>query len=272
MARYFFSRFFGPASGGGGGSPPAAPTLSVEDEGDGTGAEATITSDGGATNTVYVSPFSGLMGGGVWSSAGSRVGSGTLALSLAVGHYLGYTLSETAGGAMPSAPVYFVVTDEASPVHFRCLDAIVARLQALGLDGIASGSIIAQHVPSTRRFFASTGETPELTKPGIIVSPWGSESHNPNDGTNYRDVLGYPCLVTFIASQLQHQLDTELAKRLLWRETAIKAFRNQRIEGVPEVEQAFVEPLTIVSPDVWLENLWHSAFIVRCRAQQTRGF
>ena len=69
--------------------------LAIADNGDGTGGVATVTGSVGALTTVYYATFSGSMGSLTWTSAGSRTGDGTLALSLPVGYYLWHAQTAT---------------------------------------------------------------------------------------------------------------------------------------------------------------------------------
>lgn len=156
-------------------------------------------------------------------------------------------------------------------VHMKCLESIVTRLQSLDLVGIADASIVAQWNPRTDRFQNLTGATAELALPGIIVWPFGTEIIPPQAGTNYRDEIGYPCAVTIVATQDMADHTTNLDARFLWRERCIGAFRAQRLPGVTEVVQAFVEPQTIVDAGLWMQGFWASSFLVRCNARQARG-
>lgn len=96
---------------GGGGSPPATPSLSVADNGDGTGAVATISgSTAGASNTVQAVSLSA-SGSVSWTDFGPRTGDGTQALALSDGRYLAIAVSAAGGlDSAPSSPFEFYVT------------------------------------------------------------------------------------------------------------------------------------------------------------------
>lgn len=270
MARFFFSRFFGPASAGGPGSAPATPTVAFSDNADGTGAVATVDGDGGATNDIYVQKFDETFGAGPWINAGTRSGDGDVALSLAVGHYLGYAQSTTSGGGAPSIVHYFTVTTGLESIHYRCIEAARTRIAAAGLSGLDGASVVAYHLPIARDFLAEPGETPLKTLPGVLVTPFGTERHDPDEGTNFRDVIEYPVQITIVAVQNQ-LLATNLEARLKWREQVFDAFRNQRLPGVEEVERCLIEPQSIVDTASFDNNLWHSAMVIYCRAKRRRG-
>jgi hypothetical protein len=99
--------FHGPAVGA-----IAVPSLAVTDNGDGTGAIATIAgSTPGATNTVRTAAFTRTALTLNWSDAGSRTGDGTVALSLAAGaEYLAVVVSELGEVVQISQLVGFEVT------------------------------------------------------------------------------------------------------------------------------------------------------------------
>lgn len=92
--------------------PPPAPTLTVADHGDGTGATATLAGgDAGASNAVYVAPLPS-SGNAAYTQAATIAGNGTANLGLAKGSYLAYAVaSENALYAPPSNTVSFRVTN-----------------------------------------------------------------------------------------------------------------------------------------------------------------
>jgi hypothetical protein len=247
-----------------------AVTLSLTDDADGTGGVAAITSPAGAANVVYTSLFDAAGEVGPWVNSGNRTGTGNVTLNLAPGQYMVYVQSNDAGTYTLSTVQWFTFTSGVDSVHMRCIDAIVARLQSLALDGIDSASIVGQDLPFAWDFDNRNGKIPTYDLPGIIVSPFGIEAINPQEGTNYRDNIGYPCSVSIIAAQDIPTLSLNRT-RSLWRSRAIKAFRNQRIPGVTEVWNANVEPQAIVAPDAWFQSLWNSSFVVRCLSREPRG-
>lgn len=104
---------FGPSGGYTGtynpaGDPPETPTLTFSDNGDGTGAVATVADSSDATtNTIYYAQY----GSTDWTEGGSRTADGTVDLSIAtIGKYWGYIHSENAGGVSVSSIVTFNVT------------------------------------------------------------------------------------------------------------------------------------------------------------------
>jgi hypothetical protein len=247
---------------------PSAPALIVVDNGNNTGALATISgSTATAMNTVYVQSFDGELGTTNWTSAGSRIGDGTLHLSLTVGHRLAYVNSTLSGVSSVSSVVYFVVTDGLAPVHLACLTAAQARIQALLLDGVGADSILVAKIPLDRNLGTGSG----VALPAILLAP-ERETVDPQAGVNSLDDVGYGVMVTIVDRDNQEPtLHLNLDKYLLWREKIVRAFRNQRLPGVPGVMNCVVEPAEVVSGEAWSKNLFTSALVLRFVSREPRG-
>lgn len=247
--------------------PPDTPTLAVADDGDGT-ATATISgSTAGATNAVYTSPFSGEIGGGSWTLAGSRTGDGDVSLATGTGHFWAYVLSTVSGQTAASASVYFTVTDGTEAVHYRCLTAVQARIRALSLSGIENANVLVKKLPIEKWAFRDTG----LGLPGVLVTPQ-RETMDPRAGTNIRDDVGYGVLVTVCQADNQdHTLEAGLSERILWREKVARAFRSQRLSGVSEVYTCRIEPGDPLIPAAWLQQVHASALLLRFLSREVRG-
>ena len=142
----------------GGGSPPATPVLAIADNGNGTGATATITGSAiGSTNTVYVASLPAGGGGNLPFVNFSRTGDGALPMALANGSYEAYCVS-TLGGlpSLPSNFPKFACTGGAAGVtptgHEGIIQAGVAWLVASSptfqnLVGAVSAAAALVHVP-----------------------------------------------------------------------------------------------------------------------------
>ena len=240
----------------------AAPTLTVTDNADGTGAVATLAGGTvGATNIVYYQPVNGQLGSATWSVGGFRTGNGTVSLSLATGFYWFHCLAVEAPSTLVSNFVYLAVTNGTDPIHERILDAVQARIQGLALSGVPSGQVYVRKVPWTK----------ETTFPCVQVAPIGVERIQPNQGTNVRDDIGYPVLVVLADTDDQKQ-QTNRARNLLWRHRVIKAFRSQRLTGVSEVHNCTVEPQAILPPSEWRnDSRWIGALVLRFVTREARG-
>lgn len=250
---------------------PTAPTLAIADNGDGTGGVATISGgDSGSTHTVYYQRVDGELGTSNWTSAGSRSGNGTVAVApTADRYYWWYAKATSSGGAAVSNLVYQNITSGTESVHYRCLLAAQSRIQGLTLSGIANGSILVQKVPMA--LDALWGASPKTYQfPGIILSPLGSEKFSHEEGSNYRDTVGYPVVVAIFDAD-NRSLTANHAKYLLWRQKIERAFRNQRLPGVTEIERAFIEPGPILDLGHWFANRFHSALTIRFKSYEVRG-
>lgn len=150
-------------------------------------------------------------------------------------------------------------------VWHRCLLAVQTQIKALDLDDVAAASVVVQKVPWARDF--SNGAR---TFPGIVICPWQTEDMNPLAGTNRRDDVGYPVLVSIVARDNQ-DLTGNLATYLLWREKIARHFRNQRLLGVPEIIKAIPIPLNVVLPEAFVKGVFHSAIVFRFISRESRG-
>lgn len=151
-------------------------------------------------------------------------------------------------------------------VHWRCMVAVQCKLRAMRLVGISPTSIVTQKLPWAKPF---EPDYQQYATPGIIISPWGQEAML--GGLNRLDDVGYPVLVSIIASDNQ-DLTTNLSKYLLWRERVARAFRNQSLgPAVPEVYTCRLEPLTIAVPESFLAGFWSSHLLLRFISREPRG-
>ncbi len=247
----------------------AQPSLSVADHGDDTGTTATISlSEPDAENTVYLQQFSGDGSIGPWQMAGTRTGDGDVELSVPAGHYFAYVASAGDTLTMVSGVVYFVVTDGALALHARCLDAVQARIRALALPDLDDARVIVQKFPTDRNLVGDEG----VGLPAVVVSPRRA-AMPPTVGTNGFDDVHYDVLVTiFDRDNQEPTLVADLDRQLLWREQIARAFRNQRLTGVPEIINAEVDPVEELSKDGWKHQLMISNLLLRFTSRESRGF
>ena len=232
----------------------------------GLGATATITtSDAGATNTLYSSSVDGEVAAGTWTSRGSRVGDGTISVSLTtLGYYFWYVKSVSGAESTISNLDYEPITDGANAVLTRCIAAVVSRLQLLTLSGIATTRIVSIADVS------NAGATPDF--PCVLVAREPTP-HQYRGGVNDRDDLGYPIQVLFCESDgLGAQ--SNVARWDLWRQQAERAFRFQRLPGVAESQLACeIEPLKILDPAFRppIYDKVVSGFTIRAVCREVRG-
>jgi hypothetical protein len=245
-----------------------APALTMTDHGDGSGATATINgSEAGATNVVLVQSFAGELASGVWKAAGTVSGNGNVSLDLAPGHYFAYAASSLDGVVAASGVAYFVVTDGQESLHTRCLAAAQARIVSLALSGLAASSVVIRKLPVDRHLGASGG----IALPAVILSPRRA-AMPPAAGTNGFDDVHYDVLVTiFDRDNQEPTLALNLGRHLLWREQIARAFRNQRLGGVPQIIHAEVEPAEGLLEDAWKHELMVSAMLLRFTSREPRG-
>lgn len=243
------------------GNPPDVPVLSIADNADETATATVSGSSSGATNIVQTQHVASELGGGTWTTQGGRIGDGDVIISVTPGYYWARVVSTLNGMSASSNPVYFRVTDGSGAVLKQCLDAVQARIQGLMLDGLDAANIVVGKAPSDLN----------LTLPAIQITPTGREAIDAAEGTNRRDDVGYPVLVTIFAADNQDQT-ANLNQYLTWRQQIARAFRNQRLPGVSEIVTATVEPDPVVDSAAWFErNLFVSSLLIRFLSREPRG-
>jgi hypothetical protein len=136
---------------------PSVPTLVVTDNGDGTGATATISgADAQTTNTVYYSMRARVLS---WANGGNRVGNGNISISLDIGSYFFYVVSQNGIGCQSiSLIVTLAVTDgSAKAILVRVLDAVTSELNG-AVSGAFSKVFTAVRSYDATRDFDSTDD------------------------------------------------------------------------------------------------------------------
>lgn len=245
-------------------SPPDAPTLSVADDGDDTGATATIAdSSAGSANVVYTRAVSGGIGSTSWTNSGNRTGDGTVSLSLAAGYYWAYVESTLNSQVVTSNVVYFVVTTGDDPVFEQCLDGVLARLQGMTFAGLNTANFTRRKLPWNRKL--TSGEA----KPGAFITP-APERQDSRAGTNQRDDIGYGVAIVVVRVSNEDLTSNEGAT-LLWRQQINMAFRNQRLDGVTENYRCDVEPGSVFNSSLFGNGYDVFSMTIRCWCRETRG-
>lgn len=203
------------------------PTITLTDNADDTGCAATLSgSTAGSTNTLFAAPWSGGFIPAAFASYGSRTGDGAVSLALLAGYHWVYCRStKTAEDGVVSLVYGVRVTTGSLPVYEQCLNAVLAKIQGLGLSGIDSASIVRRKVPWDRR----------ITLPGIIVSPPRDTIQPVTSGQND---IAFDCLVTFVRTS-NEDLTANLGTHLSHRQTVSDAFQpvsgQAALAGVPDV-------------------------------------
>ena len=246
---------FGPTTGGS--SPPATPVLAVADQGDGTGATATISgADGGTTNTVYVANWPGT----AFASKGSWTGNGTVDLAITdLGPKWAFVKSASTGGNSCSSMVHFRVTDSSNAVFYCILAAAKAVIDGLAITGVTA---YLYKVPWTR----------SMAKPGIAICPVQEKI---SASTNDSDDLGYG--VNVVMARVSNQaLPVESSGVLGWRDRIERAFLSRigkasMIAAVPTIYNITIEPGVVYAEQGFSNQHDVTALVVRCTVRQHEG-
>lgn len=117
----------------------------------------------------------------------------------------------------------------------RILNALVARVKALDLDGIGDRVYREKAIDDAAIQYL----------PSIIVTYIG-EQEQYGAGDWKADVIGYPGLVSvYEGTMREHDPEAE-ARELAWLGAIDDALRYQRLEGVPEVTNCVPEPRSML--------------------------
>lgn len=239
-------------------------TFSIADDIDATGFTVTTTSFTANATPKYMA-FTGSLGS-TWTSYGSNItGNGTSALDLGVGYFFVYFANASTGAV--ESPIFYVNSSASgTSVHYSCAEAIQAKIRSLSLTSIDNSDVIIRKLDSDRGTDDGT-----YSYPMIVISTFGIETMPNTGGTNLKDDVIYPVVVTILAADNQ-DLSTNQNKYLLWRQKINRAFRNQNLSDVDEVYTVQVQPGPITSPNAfWERNLYHSSLIVKCKSREIRG-
>lgn len=233
----------GTPGSGGSSSPPATPALAVADNGDGTGAVATISGSAtGSTNTVYTAPWAAAGNNLTWAAATPRTGDGTVALSLADGFYVARCESTVGGipavqGAGWTEPVFQVTGGSTyTSVHKALAESVANTIRGMlgtSIIGPVADSVRVRKVPWTNDYSSISPIPADKTHalPAIIVTYFDTETFDPTAGVNIRDDIGYPLAICF--QQANNGAGQAAAENnddsfLRWREAVERTFTHLR--------------------------------------------
>lgn len=238
-----------------------AVTLAVTDNADGTGGIATVSGvTGGTTTTVYRSAFTGSMKSYDWTSVGTITGNSTLAVAT-VGYWVWFAVNNNAGVLTFSNMYYQNFTNGLSSIHYDIMQAIVTRINTIGLD-VQESKVLLRWIPRPL-------ENIDGNPPFIFICPLGVEQ----DASKLmaRDDIGYPVGI-FIVDAGNQNYKIHLQRDLAWREKIAKALRHQLIPGLgPEVFNSKVEYGGIIDVSAFLKNHIVSGLVMRFFVRELRG-
>ncbi len=233
---------------------PSVPTLTVTDNGDGTGAVATIAgSTPGSSNAVNIQADSAT----TWTVAGIQPSDGTVAIAQPRGYYWAYCQSLLGPVSVVSNVVRFAITNFDDSVHDRSADAIVAKLLTLSMP-LINGRIYKQMLPDEN----------VVEFPCVIVHYNKGEQYL--GGTNIRDDIGYPLSVLICDRKLTN-LGTMPGWITSYRQRMQRALRNVKLVGVPEIYNVLIEPDAVVDEKLPMYQYFVSGFTVICVSREVRG-
>ena len=234
--------------------------ITFTDNQNGTITATTTNSAPGAVHDVFLQSLKPKQEDWQFVSQGTIAGDGNLIINHA-GAYLAY--SSTGGVAEPVT--FGVSTTGQESTHYQCLIAVQARLRMINLPEIDDQNILVRKLPVSRQSpFEFNGST------CIMVAPPGVEGQSDSAGTNARDDIVYPVVVTILKKNNQ-ELVGGLSTELLWRQNINKAFRQQHLPGVNCVYRVRITPGPIVDQRAFWDGKYHSSFVIQCVSREGRG-
>ena len=233
--------------------PVNAPTITIADNGNGTGVVVTITgSTAGATNTFAHKKI--ISNENVVLADGSnRVGDGTISQSLANGHYLGVVRSTLGADTAYSNYVFFHSTDLGTADIAQAMASVVDRIVSLGLTGLPSGQVYKDILP----FFIN------VDLPCIFVS-LAQMSDTLTTATNERKDVGYGIRLDIVMRADYQDMDARLKRYLEWRERLMDAFHDESLPGMTKVYRVTATPQDTFLREQGELLLFVSPIILRC--------
>lgn len=148
-------------------------------------------------------------------------------------------------------------------VYGDILDAVVDEIQNLGLTDIAPGNVKRMKIARDRK-----ADLP--TKPGVIVSTFGSKEIPATGGTNLSDDKFYPVAVVTLQSSENSQT-ANAERHLTWLEAIEGKFINKRLSGASTVQTCNIAPRDTFDPSSFVtKNVDAGGMVLRFRSREVR--
>lgn len=150
-----------------------------------------------------------------------------------------------------------------SSTYLSILEAVQTKIRSLSLTDIDTANVVIGKLPVARK-----GLLPGL--PGVLIAPSGAKSANRDGGTNSRDDIAYPVLVTTLAKSDQHP-STNLDREFVWHEAILSAFLHQPLDGVATVITCEISPHDVFEPSAWMSGYDTGGIVLRFVSRESRG-
>jgi hypothetical protein len=144
---------------------------------------------------------------------------------------------------------------------YDILEADKDIIESLNLSGIADASIVIRKLPLDRRLGPQVGD---VDLPAILLCP-DQDRMDPLAGPIGVNEIVFGVLCVFVAADNQ-SLTANMDLFASHRESIVGAFHNQRLQGVSEVVNGWVEPREILNQEAWKNNLHSSALVLKHQA------
>jgi len=243
------------------------PTLSVTDNGNGTGATVTISGGGSsAINAIYQQAVTGQVGGGNFVQVATIVGNNSTQVA-GLGFFWWVAIATDIGGQATSNLVYLNSTNQQEAVSIRLWDSIVATINALNFTNAVGVPVQVARVNMKEKNW----QPPSL--PCVLVL---MDGESPTDISTFTatDQTGYPYVVMFLDNIAGGKLsEAQVNAFQKFEQSVLRTFRGQRVPGVVEcmnVQKIEYRPLLArIQASV---SHCVGAFLLRVQAREIRGF
>lgn len=221
--------------------------ISFADNRNGTGGVITVTgSSAGAVNTLYVSRFAGTNDSRTFVEAGTRVGDGTIAVTLETGPFLASLVSATSSDIEFTDPIVFRVTNEDVSMHYRVAEAIREFFLDLALPGLPSNPDL--HVIT--KVGAKLTSLIEANNACVMYIPT-QETFEASSNSDAE--VAYPVDVV-IHIKSGNTLRANIDNIMQTRDIAAFSLKAEPIPDIPEIHTVDVQPGILIDPAKWALN------------------
>lgn len=230
-------------------------TLTVTDDATGTSATATVAGSGVlADNIVLLGRADGIGGALAFGAGGSRVGDGTIPLTVTPGLWWAYLTSD----GVFSGLYYFSATDGLAAVATRCRWSVRDTIRLLSIP------------PAARVYEQAFPDPSDVEFPCTLVTVDGVQETE-ETGLSTRDDRGRPIKIQIADRADRREVIKRLPEYEFWRQSIERCFINQRLAGVPESIKCKIEPYVIIDPSMPQYEYMVSGLVVRAICREPRG-
>jgi hypothetical protein len=223
----------------------------------GGGFTAAVAGTVGQQYVIYTQRVDGLLVTNPWVPLGQAAYNETLTGSLPPGRYFVHAVGTPTPEVSPVA--FGAVTSGIDNLHQSLLDGAEAVAALLALEGMEQ--VCQMKWPCDG----------ELSLPATVLTVMNDQENMPDDGSINTDRTEFPVTLMIVHNNLTDNDPAAMKQLLYWREKYRRAFRSQRLAGVPLQLYCRVEPGPIVAADATKKDYQISSMTLRYLTREPRG-